>query len=485
MINFLNLKISNWALVLCLGDIIAYCLAIFVGIFVSANSVPFFLHLYGPQLSMVGLTYITVLYISNLYDHYQDFRRRENLSRVILSCLAGSLVVIILFCHPSRKLMPLDFIEWHAVAFVWLTTLWRYAFSAIALPVRLQRRVLVVGTGQAGRWITKVLQDRPNSGLIVSGFVDDGNPEAEAVVDGLPVFGTSSRLEEIIREQRISLAVVAVTHERPSSTLMALNQAFMGGCQLADVPSLYEFLTGKIPIDYISDIWIYFNNLNFRKSYYPRAKVIIDTALATLGLLLTWPLFIIIVLAIKLDTPGTVFFRQKRLGLNGKPFEILKFRTMLSKGEEAKPMWASRHDPRVTRVGFFLRQVHLDEMAQLIKIFKGNNSLIGPRAEWDVFARQSQELVAEWRPGRRTSDPPGFKVLTKYREQIPYYSYRLLVKPGVTGWAQVMFPYAGSSLEEMKEKLEYDLFYIKNIGFFLDLAILMKTIRIVLLGHGK
>jgi lipopolysaccharide/colanic/teichoic acid biosynthesis glycosyltransferase len=124
-------------------------------------------------------------------------------------------------------------------------------------------------------------------------------------------------------------------------------------------------------------------------------------------------------------------------------------------------------------------------LPQLINILKGNMSLIGPRAEWDVFARQSQELVAEWRPGRRTSDPPGFKVLTKYREQIPYYSYRLLVKPGVTGWAQVMFPYAGSSLEEMKDKLEYDLFYIKNIGFFLDLAILMKTIRIVLLGHGK
>lgn len=149
------------------------------------------------------------------------------------------------------------------------------------------------------------------------------------------------------------------------------------------------------------------------------------------------------------------------------------------------PRWTSRNDYRITRVGSLLRKMHLDELPQLINILKGKMSLIGPRAEWDVFAQKSQEVVAEWRPGRRASDLPDFKVLTGHREQIPYYSYRLLVKPGVTGWAQVMSPHAGSSMEEMKEKLQFDLYYIRNMGFLLDLAILMKTIRIVLFGHGK
>lgn len=131
--------------------------------------------------------------------------------------------------------------------------------------------------------------------------------------------------------------------------------------------------------------------------------------------------------------------------------------------------------------GGILRKLHFDELPQLINILKGEMSLIGPRPEWDVFAHKAQELV----PGRHPGDPPGYKVLTKYREKIPFYSYRFLVKPGVTGWAQVMLPYAGSSMIELKEKLEYDLYYFKNMGLLLDLAILLKTIPIVLFGHGK
>jgi lipopolysaccharide/colanic/teichoic acid biosynthesis glycosyltransferase len=180
-----------------------------------------------------------------------------------------------------------------------------------------------------------------------------------------------------------------------------------------------------------------------------------------------------------------MLFRQQRLGYNAKPFQILKFRTMKVGAEKDTPRWTGQQDSRITRVGSPLRKMHLDELPQLINIFKGEMSLIGPRAEWDIFAHESQEMVPEWRAGRRASDPPGYKVVTKYREKVPYYSYRLLVKPGITGWAQVMFPHAGSSMDDLKEKLQYDLYYIKNMGFLLDLAILMKTIRIVLFGHGK
>ena len=154
-------------------------------------------------------------------------------------------------------------------------------------------------------------------------------------------------------------------------------------------------------------------------------------------------------------------------------------------GSEGKPRWASPNDHRITRVGRILRKIHLDELPQLINIIRGQMSLIGPRAEWEVFAQKSQQVVEEWRPGRRANDPPGFQVLMRQREQIPFYSYRFLVKPGLSGWAQVMFPYAGSSMEDLKEKLQYDLYYVKNMGLLLDLSILMKTIRIVLFGHGK
>jgi len=487
MFNLLSLKISKWALILFLGDVATFCLAIPVGLLeISGNIDPrFFLEVYQVPLILAGLTYILVLYIANLYDQYLDFRRRENLAQVILSCLVGTLVVSILYCYPSWRIIPRNFVEWHAVAFVWLTTLWRYSFSALALPVRLRRQVLIVGAGEAGRWIAEIIREQPNCGLAVIGFVDDDPHKADTVIAGLKVLGPCSDLEEIVSQNQVSFIVVAVTHEKSASLLIALNRAVLAGCQLADVPSMSEFLTGKIPIDHISDMWLYFQSLNYRKSRYPQLKRLMDLGLASLGLLLTWPLFLIISLAIRLEASGPIIFRQTRLGFNGKPFEIMKFRTMKLNGENELPQWASPHDPRITRVGRFLRKTHLDELPQLINILKGKMSLVGPRAEWDVFARQSQELVPEWRSGRRASDPPDFKVLVKYREQTPYYSYRLLIRPGVTGWAQVMFPFAGSSLQEMKEKLQYDLYYIKNMGLLLDLAIVMKTIRIVLFGHGK
>lgn len=488
MIKIFSLQISKWSLLLLLGDIAAFCLAIPLGMIVLVKGNVdhrFILDTYSVPLLMVGGSYIFVLYVSNLYNHYLDFRRRENISQVILSCLVGTVVAMFAFCYPSWQIIPRSFVEWHAVGFVWLTTLWRFCFSALALPVRLRRQVLVVGAGAAGRWIAAAIRERPNCGLAVIGFTDDDPNKLGTTIDGLKVLELCSKLIDIVKQHKVGLIVVAMTYEKSSSCLIALNRAFMNGCQLMDVPALYEFLTGEIPIDHISDMWLYFNSLSNRNLHYPRLKRIMDLVLAAVALLFTWPLFLIIGLAIKLDTQGPIIFRQKRLGFNGKPFQILKFRTMVAGEEGNTPKWASVNDQRITRVGRLLRKAHLDELPQLINILKGEMSLIGPRAEWDVFAHQSQELVAEWRPGRRASDPQGLKVLTGHREQIPYYSYRLLVKPGVTGWAQVNFPHAGSSLEEMKMKLQYDLYYIKNMGFLLDIAILMKTIRIVLFGHGK
>ena len=489
MIKIFSLQISKWSLFLLLGDLVAFFLAVPVGVLVAGSgslNLRFFLAIFQAQLLMMAVTYILVFYIANLYDHYRDFRRLENLSQLVFTCMVGALVVVILFCLPGRHLVPRQFVEWHALAFTWMAGFWRFSFSSLALPVRLRRQVLVVGAGEEGRWIARAIRERPNCGLNVRGFLDDDPAKVGTRIEGVEVLGPCSRLKEVVKQEKISQVVTATNYERSSLLIITLNQIFLNGCQITDVPALYEFLVGKIPIDYISDMWIYFNWLNQRSLYYPRVKRFMDLGLAVIGLLLTGPLLLFIALAIRLDSPGPIFFRQKRLGFNGKPFQILKFRTMAENGEaEAVPQWASRNDSRVTRVGFLLRKTHLDELPQLFNILKGKMSFIGPRAEWHIFAEKSQELVPIYRSGRRASDPPGFQVLERYREQIPFYSYRLLVRPGVTGWAQVKFPYAGSSPEELKEKLEYDLYYVKHMGFLLDLAILMKTVRIVLFGHGK
>jgi lipopolysaccharide/colanic/teichoic acid biosynthesis glycosyltransferase len=483
----MGLLISRWSLILLLGDIAAFSLALPLAIFVVGNNVDrwFLWNEYKIPFLLVGLTYVLVLYIANLYDHYLDFRRRENISRVILSCLIGTIVAVLLYCFRSWRIIPRDLVEWLGVAFVWLTVLWRYSFSAFALPVRLQRQVLIIGAGEGGRWIAKIIKDYPNCGLAVKGFVDDDPEKFGATIDGLKVVGQSVMIEELVQQEKAGVVVLAITHEKSSLLLMTLNRLVMHGCEVIDIPHLYEFLAGKIPVDHISDIWLHFNNLTGHKLYYFKIKRLIDLVLAILGLLLTWPILILIGLAIRLDTSGPMLFRQQRLGYNAKPFQIIKFRTMKVGAEKDTPRWTGQQDSRITRVGSPLRKMHLDELPQLINIFKGEMSLIGPRAEWDIFAHESQEMVPEWRAGRRASDPPGYKVVTKYREKVPYYSYRLLVKPGITGWAQVMFPHAGSSMDDLKEKLQYDLYYIKNMGFLLDLAILMKTIRIVLFGHGK
>lgn len=488
MINLLGLQMSKWSLLLMSGDLAAFFLAVPLGLLMvnlRAKVDPwFFLEEYKFSLLLVGLTYILVLYVANLYDHYQDFRRRENFSKVILSCLVGTLVVAVLYSFPAWGIIPRNFIEWHAVAFVWLTALWRICFSATALPVRLQRKVLIIGAGPSGRQIATIIRQRLNSGLRVIGFVDDSPGKAGGSVDGVPVLGSSSQIPQLMEEHAVGLVVVAITHEKSARLLDGLARLSFQGNQLIDMPSLYEFLTGKVPTDHISDIWLFRNSLNKRMLYYYHIKRLSDLVLAIFYLAVAWPLMLVFSMAIKLDSPGPVFFRQERLGQEGKPFQILKFRTMVQDAEQSGPQFATPGDVRVTRVGRVLRCLRLDELPQLINILKGEMSFIGPRPEREVFIKEFLAPVPEVRPGRRATDPPGTQVVCGYKEKLPHYSYRLLVKPGITGWAQVMHTYT-ATIEETKEKLEYDLYYIKHMGLLLDVAILLKTIHIVLFGRGR
>jgi exopolysaccharide biosynthesis polyprenyl glycosylphosphotransferase len=396
----------------------------------------------------------------------------------------GTMVSIIIYYFPMGSFVGRLFLVWQGVAFAALLVLWRYTFSAIALPMRLRTRVLIVGAGKAGKCMLETIQQRPYSGYQVIGFVDDDPEKAGLKINDLPVLGQSQDLHELVHREKVSMVVIAITHEKSPALLDVLARLTLSHSRVIDMPTAYEFLAGKIPIDHISDIWLFFNSLNNSRLYYRKIKRLTDLCFSLLVLLLSWPLFLLAAVAIKLDSSGPVFYRQERLGQDGEPFHIIKFRTMIPDAEQAGPQWAAPNDHRITRVGRVLRKMRLDEFPQLLNILKGEMSLIGPRPEREEFVQEFRAPVAVWQS--KCSACPlsnGEKMLT-YQERLPYYSYRLLIKPGLTGWAQVKFPYA-STVAETKEKLQYDLYYIKHVSLFLDLAILLKTLRIVLFGQGR
>lgn len=486
MLKLFNLQISTWNLILLAGDSVVYSLSVIVALYANpkVGSEPWqFAATHGIPFLLVGLTYLLGLYIGNTYDYQQDYRRWSNIGQLIISGLVGTLVVIVLFYFPLGAFIGRTLLIIQAPAFIGLLVLWRLTFSALALPQQLQRRVLIVGAGGSGRLILETLRHRPRSGLTAIGFIDDDPGIIDTEIAGLPVLGNSSQIHEIVHHHTVNLVVVAITHQKSSSLIKALTKIYWNGCQLIDMPSFYEFLSGKVPVEHISDTWFYLSSLRSKKLYYRHLKRLLDLGLTVMGLALTWPLFLFIGLAIKLDSRGPILFRQERLGQDGKPFQILKFRTMIQEAERFGPQLAIENDSRITRVGRILRKWRLDELPQLLNIIKGDLSCIGPRPERKFFIDEFQKLVPDFRPVARPGESNSSMVQCGFKEKIPFYSYRLMVKPGLTGWAQVMYHYA-SSLEQTQEKLQYDLYYIKNMGFFLDLAIILKTLRIVLFGRG-
>jgi sugar transferase (PEP-CTERM system associated) len=229
--------------------------------------------------------------------------------------------------------------------------------------------------------------------------------------------------------------------------------------KVVDAPSFYEEVTGKLLLENITPSWFIFSH-GFRITLLLRiVKRIIDVSLSLAGLLMFLPFFPLIALLIRLDSPGPVFFGQERVGENERNFTVYKFRTMRQDAESSTgAVWAQKNDPRVTRLGRFLRKCRIDEIPQLVNVLLGEMSLVGPRPERPEFVDRLKEVV-------------------------PYYSERHFVKPGITGWAQVCYPY-GASVEDALEKLRYDLYYTKNISLTLDLRVILKTIKVVLFGQG-
>jgi sugar transferase (PEP-CTERM system associated) len=412
-----------------------------------------------PKLLLVILLVGFVLNLGGLYDVRLAMGHRELLAR-LLTCqtVAGLLVAAVAFALPSLRLGRAAFLQIGVAATLGLIA-WRAAWIGPFTHRRIRIRVLVLGTGAIGKVIAGLVETGARPFSIV-GFLDDNPNAPDTVPEPYALLGKIQDLPALVEETRPDLIVVAQMNRRGNFPAKALIDCRMRGIQVEDWPTFYEKETGKILVTDLRPSWLIFSD-GFVKT--PRTEIVkrlVDVGLSLTGLMLALPVMAAVALAIKMESRGPALFRQPRLGQNGRVFILNKFRSMREDAErDTGPVWAQQRDPRVTRVGAFLRKTRLDELPQLFNVLVGDMSFIGPRPERPEFVYELQK-------------------------QIPFYMERLSVKPGITGWAQVRYRY-GASVEDALEKLQYDLYYIKNLSLFLDLLILINTIQVVLFARGR
>lgn len=322
----------------------------------------------------------------------------------------------------------------------------------------LKKRLLILGTGQLANDLCHVIVAQNKWLVDIVGILDGKADRIGQSVASCEVLGTYEQLAAVVDQHRVDTIVVCLEDRRSALPVQALLGFKAMGLEILDGHHLYEEASGRLSIDSLRPSALIFSTGFRRRLVSLAGKRLIDVCVSAVGLVLLSPLFLVIAALIRLDSTGPVFYRQVRVGLRGRPYLIWKFRSMRQDAEKAGPRWAQADDPRISRVGWWLRKTRADEFPQLINVIKGEMSLVGPRPERPVFV---QDL----------------------RTVIPYYDIRHTVRPGVTGWAQVKFRY-GASQEDSHTKLQYDLYYVKNLSFALDCNILTQTIRVMLLGEG-
>ncbi|PLX88178.1 MAG: glycosyl transferase [Desulfuromonas sp.] len=330
-----------------------------------------------------------------------------------------------------------------------------YSSSILGQQV-LRNRVLILGTGRFAAQLTKTLNASSHRYFLV-GFV---KPRGELVdIDAGQILGDMDDLLSIAQQQNIHKIIIALEEQRGVLPVADLLRCRFGGIDVVDAVTFYEEMTGKVHVKSVNPGWFIYSTgfeLDLLALTMKRAA---DITFSLVGIALTWPLMLLVALAVRLDSPGPILFRQVRVGKNEEVFELFKFRTMVEDAEAGTgAVWAQQNDPRVTRIGCFLRKTRLDELPQFFNVLKGDMAFVGPRPERPEFVLELYQLL-------------------------PYYAKRHALKPGVTGWAQINYPY-GASVDDALEKLNYDLYYIKNYSVFLDILIVMETVQVVLLGKG-
>ncbi len=400
------------------------------------------------------LPVVWIILLLELYDVHRAVDWRRTVNGIATAALIGfGLYLVIYFYYTgSGNNLPRVSIAVFLVTVALLTFLWRSLYIRIFTAPQFMRRVLLVGGGKAGRTLLRVINDQKPSPFYVIGIVDDDEEKIGTEIEGYTVLGRSDSLLIIIEKHVVSDIVVAISGEMQSGMFQALLDAQESGIEIVRMPKVYEDLLGRVPIRLLEADWILrsFVDESSVGGFFTISKRLIDILVGLLGIFLFLIMAPFISLLIFVDDGRPIFYTQTRSGRGGQPYNLIKFRTMSRDAEaDGVPKWAKEDDERATRIGRLLRKTHLDEIPQFVNVLMGEMSLVGPRAE---------------RP----------ELMALFEKHVPFYRARLLVKPGITGWAQINFGYA-SNVEETTIKLEYDLYYIKNRNLIMDLIILLRT----------
>lgn len=408
------------------------------------------------NIALITIVFVLCMYYGDLYDSLILSNRREVIIRLIQVSGVGTLVMAVLYsAYPKARLGAKNF-ELGLVLVMFLVWFWRELFLWMFRSKHLLERAVLLGDGPLARKLAEEITTRPDLGLQLLGYVSASTTQAQGT---LPHLGTPDQLSEVVRTREVRRVLVAMSDQRgkfPMDELLAIKSQY---ARVQDGAEIYEKLTGKLPLESLRVSWLLFSSGLHTSRWVSAWKTAFSFVISLFLLILCAPIMLLVALAIRLDSPGPAVFLQKRVGKGGKNFTLYKFRSMYHAIDECKinPP-AEEDDPRITRLGRFLRKSRLDELPQLYNILRGDMHFVGPRP---FVPDQEQELV----------------------KAIPLYNQRWNVKPGATGWAQINRGYC-ATLADNAEKLAYDLFYIKNMSLSLDLLILFKTMKILLLGRG-
>jgi sugar transferase (PEP-CTERM system associated) len=455
LIRLFNIYIPVRTLVLLIGEALIVWTSFLLGAVYELREDSYLVLNYeGGYLKILGVT-VLVLLCSHWLDLYDTARlntKGELYFRLLM--VPGVLAFIlagVAYVRPDYLLGSGS----SAVGLLILTVAlfgWRLGFTwLVQLPI-LVERVYVLGTEERAQRVVLGLRQNPEIGVEIASWT--GKMEGAVTRESV-----AAHLMEIVHKQKVHRVIVAMPDRRGTIPMPELLQLRMQGVKIEEATSWLEKISGKIEVENLYPSWLVFGEGFRRSTAFILVRRAVSIVISLIGLILALPLLPFIIIAIRLDSKGPVFYTQTRVGKAGRIFKVVKFRTMRQDAEaENGPQWAGNGDPRVTRVGKFLRSSRLDEIPQLWCVLKGDMAFVGPRPE---------------RP----------EIIELFSKDIPYYGVRHMVRPGLTGWAQVMYKY-GSTVEDMREKLQYDLFYIKNASIGLDLLIMFLTVKTVLLRRG-
>ena len=458
-------RVGERRALLVLGDFLAATVAMLIALvlwaqldYLGPEPSPEFIRARGPWFVILPIIWVALMV--NLYDIHRASSRRDTVRGIFMAAGIGTAFYLALFFTTDGSLPRRAVLYFLAMAVV-LTLAWRMAYIAVLTGSPFMRHVLVAGAGEGANYLLNSINGVAPPPFRLVGLVDDDVKKHGGSVAGSPVLSDSSEMLEVVETEGVTDIIVAVSGQMEGKMFQSLLDAQERGVEISRMPTTFEELFGRVPIKYLDSDWLLSSFVDEVRvsALYLLAKRIVDFFSALVGLLLLAILLPLVSLAILVESGRPIFYSQTRLGQGGVLYRVVKFRTMQKDAEpDGVPIAAQRKDPRMTRVGSVLRRTYIDELPQFINVLNGDMSLVGPRPE-------RPELVAE------------------FEKQIPFYRSRLLVKPGITGWAQVNYG-KGATTQGAAEKLEYDLYYVKHRGAWLDLWIILRTIGQVLRLSG-